>query len=232
MIPEFQLPIKYFTEPDGLMIDVGANKGGSFMPFARKGWKVIAIEPLLELANDLLRRTVSLKNVIVINTAISDRVSKDVPFYTTHESDGMGALHPFRPAHRKTSLVNVTTLKHIVAQQNIRQVDFLKVDAEGFDLMVLKGFPFNKIKPKLIEVEFGNVKTKHIGYTADELYRYLEDQDYRVIVSEWAHAKYVGGKFEHKWLGYRKELTDEMYWGNMFAVSKFAYPRLKSMCGL
>lgn len=52
------------------------------------------------------------------------------------------------------------------------EVDFLDVDCEGHDLAVLRGFPFARVRPKLIAVE------GHSKEEADTVSRHLEKLDY------------------------------------------------------
>ena len=102
--------------------------------------------------------------------------------------------------------------------KNIDKVDFLKIDTEGYDLMVLKGFPFERIKPNVILTEFENSKTVPLGYSIKDLAQFLVDNNYSVAVSEWYPVVRYGGN--HKFRGiypYPSELIDENSTGNLIA---------------
>ena len=104
------------------------------------------------------------------------------------------------------------------APNNLKNVDFLKIDTEGYDLMVLKGFPFDTIKPKVILTEFENSKTIPLGYNFNDLANYLVDNHYFVAVSEWYPVVRYGGN--HKFRGitfYPCDLIDENATGNLIA---------------
>ena len=198
--------------PDkGVMIDAGAHTGQSFRPFI--GWQIYAYEPDPEIASRIPLYT----GVTVIKKALSDIPSKSKPFYKTYESKGMSSLLAFRPSHKHAFDVEVITLDDEIDRLGIDQVDYLKTDVEGYDLMVLKGFPWEKIRPSIVMSEFGNSKTELLGYTHDDLAMFMIDRDYKVIVSEWVQAPYVNGRYQHKWLGFYRYPCPKriLWWGNM-----------------
>jgi FkbM family methyltransferase len=70
--------------------------------------------------------------------------------------------------------VETMTLDEVLSSSPMagREVDFLDVDCEGHDLAVLRGFPFDRVRPKLVAIE------GHSKEEAETLGRYLEDLDY------------------------------------------------------
>lgn len=77
------------------------------------------------------------------------------------------------PAADKTTL-KTTTLRDVVVSSPFAssEVDFLDVDCEGHDFAVLRGFPFDLVRPKLIAIE-GHSKAE-----AETFGKYLADLDY------------------------------------------------------
>src|SRR3546814_302056 len=117
-------------------------------------------------------------------------------------------------ATRTDTLFPYTTL----FRSDIDGVDFLKVDTEGHDLFALKGFPWERFRPAVIECEFEDAKTVPLGYTFHDMARFLLEKGYRVLVSEWHPIIRYGVR--HDWrrlVAYPCELSDEVAWGNILA---------------
>ena len=62
----------------------------------------------------------------------------------------------FHPTHQMGEQVDVTTLKHVIDEFDIdpERISFLKIDTEGHDLFVLRGYPWQTTAPRLIICEF------------------------------------------------------------------------------
>ncbi len=201
------------------LIDVGAHLGNVFKPFANKNWVVHAIEPYPPHFETLSLRYQDQENVILHKVAISDSSGGTLPFYASYESSGINTLTPFRSSHRKVGDVDITTLAHLVDAFSIEQVDFLKIDTEGHDLMALKGFPWKRLRPRVVVCEFEDAKTMPIGYNMEEMAAFLETRGYTVLISEWHPILRYG--IPHDWHALKKypaSLTDETSWGNLIAI--------------
>ena len=115
-------------------------------------------------------------------------------------------------------MVDVVTLRKILANINYPHVDYLKIDTEGHDLFVLKGFPWENIRPDIIECEFEDFKTVPLGYTFKTLAEFLTNLHYHVYVSEWYPIHKYG--IRHDWRCLQKypaNLLDPKSWGNLIA---------------
>jgi len=71
-----------------------------------------------------------------------------------------------------TNLIDKTTYRN-------RQIDFLSVDVEGHDHIVLQSLDFNRYRPKVICVEIWD--TTLDGVMASELYGFLVSEGYHLI---------------------------------------------------
>jgi hypothetical protein len=113
----------------------------------------------------------------------------------------------------------MTTLTHIVKERSIDSVEFLKIDVEGFDFSVLKGFPWEMMKPKVIECEFEDRKTRPMGHGFKDVCEYLTQKGYIVYISEWHPIIRYG--IRHQWKGifrYNNRCSlSENAWGNILA---------------
>ena len=80
--------------------------------------------------------------------------------------------------------MRLTTLDNLLAEQGIGQVDFLKIDTEGHDLFVLKGFPFSRVKPDVILCELEDAKSIPLGYDFQQMGDYSVEKGDQVFLSE------------------------------------------------
>src|SRR3546814_10690268 len=109
----------------------------------------------------------------MVNRAVTGQVRCGQVFYRSDQSTGISGLAAFHPSHVSRQVVDTTTLSDVLADADIDGVDFLKVDTEGHDLFVLKGFPWERFRPAVIECEFEDAKTVPLGYTFHDMARFL-----------------------------------------------------------
>jgi FkbM family methyltransferase len=206
----------------GLMIDVGAHHGSSLAPFAADGWQVIAFEPDSNNRSILTTAYGAHENVIIDPRACSDKIQPEVILYSSAESTGVSGLSAFLNTHQASEKVSVTTLTAALETYALsaHPVDFLKVDTEGFDLMVLQGYPWETGHlPRVILCEFEDTKTQPLGYDFHDLANFLVNLGYQLMISEWYPVKVYGGV--HRWrrfATYPCQLADPAGWGNIIAV--------------
>ena len=202
----------------GVMIDVGAMRGLALSPFCQAGWQVFAFEPDPTNRKELETRFGHNPNLTIDGRAVADRIAENMPFYSSPESPGISSLHPFRKSHEETCTVSTTTIADFAREKGLHQIDYLKIDAEGYDLLVLKGVPWDSIKPKVIMCEFEDSKTRSLGYTMHDMAHYLTERGYTVLVSEWHPVIRYGTKQDwHRFVPYPCELDDPDAWGNLIA---------------
>ena len=205
--------------PSGsVMVDVGAHFGGSLERFAKNGWEVYAFEPDPVNRERLLSRIEDCKTVHVDSRAVSNCVKDKLPFFSSDVSFGISTLNPFHESHQETCEVSTTTVADICKDNELTSIDFLKIDTEGHDLMVLKGVPWEEIKPQIIECEFEDAKTASLGYRFEDIAQYLVDKGYTVLVSEWHPVVEYGKRHDwHRLVAYPCKLNDANAWGNLIA---------------
>ena len=226
------------AQSQGFMIDVGAHHGYAAAPFLKKGWDVLGFEPDPNNRKILKERLGTNSAFVIESLAVSDVAGETVNFYASDESTGISGLSGFTDKHKKICEVVTTTLSDQVEKHKISNVDFLKIDTEGFDLMVLKGFPWSVYKPKIIECEFENAKTVPLGYKFEDIADYLIERGYFVYVSEWHPIVRYG--IRHNWkqlTRYPCALSSEDAWGNLLAFESkpdehFLLRKLYSLAGV
>lgn len=197
------LPDRQTYHPDSIAtwIDVGAHQGQSALGQAlhNPALTVYAFEPNLALARELMGVT---PNYVVIPAAIAqqDGVS---PFYLNQE-DAASSLKPFNETARQawvggdqlqvtaTTLVPTLRLDTFLQQQQINQVDYLKIDAQGADFDVVRslGDRLSQCRRIQLEVAITEEQLYHGASTRQEVIDYLTARDFVLIrVQSQSHAQ-------------------------------------------
>lgn len=211
----------------GTMIDVGAHWGGCLAKFLERGWNVYAIEP--DSANRA-KLVANFPKAIVDARAVSEMDGDIVSLFTSDISAGISTLSPFHPTHEPTSEVRTVRLDTFIGVYGIREVDFVKTDVEGYDLLALRTFPWDKFHPKAVVCEFEDNKTNRLGYTVNDMAKFLQEKGYVVVVSEWYPIIQYGT--EHRWrrfAHYPTEIPSDS-WGNLIAVEPRLLEQLDRAC--
>lgn len=218
---EIDLIEEYFAgrAAPGFMLDVGARHGESLMFYQCRRWHVLAFEP--DPANrTVLETRIDPAYVEILPMAVSNHEAQAVPFFASPESDGVSSLSAFLKTHREVTQVPLTTLSAVLATRPaIQSITYLKVDTEGHDFFVLEGFPWDRYLPEVVVCEFDDQKTVPLGYTWNNMGRYLLSKGYRVFASEWAPITRYGAKHTWvRWNEYPCQLKTPHGWGNFVAV--------------
>jgi FkbM family methyltransferase len=220
-LDENRIISKILKQENGVMIDVGAHIGQSLMPFLQRDWTIYAFEPDDRNRQTLLSRVGSHSksgNLHLFDVCLGEQEKFSVEFFESPISSGISGLHPFHPSHLKSKVVDVITLDQFIANHQLERVNYLKVDTEGHDLFVLKGFPWGKLHPDVILCEFESRRTTGLGYSAEELAQFLIAKDYFLYASIWHPVIEYGT--QHQW----ERLTPypcsipELSWGNFIAI--------------
>lgn len=141
--------------------DVGANTGewsklvSGLFPSSR----IHAFEVVPSTYEQLKEATRDNPNIVVNNFGLSDEAAAITLNIGEHSSaatafklEGM-TYHDNYYTHEVVG--NVKTGADYVREQDIERIDFLKVDVEGMDLRVIKGFGENIKLARIIQFEYG-----------------------------------------------------------------------------
>lgn len=204
-----------------VLVDVGAHIGSSAAEFTPLGWRVICFEPDPENRAKLSDRFAKSPTVTIDNRAVAETPEAARAFYASKESTGISGMLKFRDTHKEIATVEVTTVGEAAKKYDIKHIDFLKIDVEGYDFAVLKGVPWEHIKPDAIECEFEDAKTRLLGHTYKDIADYLVAQGYTVYLSEWYPIVRYGVR--HDWrriVRYPATLVASDAWGNILAFKE------------
>lgn len=201
-----------------IMLDVGAHFGSSSQYFVNRGWRIFCFEPDPANRAKLENRYKDVEQVSIHPDALGEAEQEAMPFFGSTQSTGISSLLAFHDTHACINHVKVTTIDAFTTEQGIAHVNFLKIDAEGWDFKVLKGVPWHRLRPDVIECEFEDAKTIHLGYRIADMADYLQNLGYHVYVSEWHPIIQYGVR--HDWCrlsAYPTALRDDRCWGNLLA---------------
>jgi FkbM family methyltransferase len=126
-------------------LDVGFNQGEWSKYIAQKNRraKIIAFDPCLDVVQKFEGEKEHFESIELIQMALSN-ANGEMTFYDYGNLNGCNSLAKrdidFNDSvEPKIYTVAVTTLDEWLPHNKIDHVDFLKIDAEGFDLNVLEG---------------------------------------------------------------------------------------------
>ena len=155
---------KLFKEKkNGIFIELGANDGlaqsnTAFFEFNRN-WKGILIEPsIIAYEKCKLNRP----NSICINCACVDNLDNNLTIMGDFlDGNLMSSVNGNRLDRKNLSSVKANTLENILDETlkktfGSNEIDFLSLDTEGFELIILKGLNLNKYSPKYLLIEIYN----------------------------------------------------------------------------
>ncbi|MEI8255820.1 MAG: FkbM family methyltransferase, partial [Deltaproteobacteria bacterium] len=138
------------------MLDVGACHGAMADPLLARGWHADLVEP-----DPVARKALELNMAPHGNRARVHALavgSASVPAIAFHQAavQGLSGLgdSPFGATERVIK-VPCETLRDFCAKHALADLDFLKIDAEGYDFDVLASHDFGTNTPALVLVEYG-----------------------------------------------------------------------------
>lgn len=199
------------------MVDVGAFRGTVMEPFLRSGADVTAIEPHPARAASLRDRFRDFPNLRVIESAISDEEKDYVTLYDSNVSAGISSIDAWHHSHFPAHQVPLTRLS---ALHLPNQIDFLKIDAEGRDLSVLKSVDWASSKISIVMAEYDGAKYPSSGAKSwEEILSYLQLLGYTCIISEWYPVVQYGTKHRFRKFHPPGSHPTEPSWGNIIAFS-------------
>ena len=171
-------------DKDSIVVDAGAHIGAFTIPMAQKTAHVYAFEPqraIFELLQENVRQN-NLANVTAVPLALGAsngpvRLS-ETPYDGEFINTGMPAIQ--RNSRHKPN-AEMITLYRYWSQHQIKRLDLLKMDVEGWELEVLKGIG------DLIKRFRPTIYCENGGDDFEDLIRYLIGENYTLY---WHFPRY------------------------------------------
>ncbi len=194
-----------------VIFDVGANVGQTAREFAPRFPKsvVYSFEPCKDTFEKLVKNIRGFSNVTPVRMALgAEEGEKTINRCRMSQMNSFLEEDAGWSASDGREIVQVGTLDSFCLRRNIKAVDILKIDTQGFDLEVLKGgvglLEANRIRLLCVEVNFVPlykeqplfedvylVAKKH-GFKLTALYDHQYQQD---VFLWWADALFVNPCF-------------------------------------
>lgn len=178
----------------GFYIDVGANDPVTDSVtyfFYKRGWTGINIDPnkeVFKLLNKSRKKDINLQMGIgASKTELSLRsYTKRSGWSTLSEAVKQKNLTEENLDYEEYR-VEVDTLARVCDQYDVKDIDFLKVDVEGFEHEVFKGNNWKKYRPKIICAEMSNVQ--------EDWFSTLEDNGYTRVFHDGLNVYYASKEY-------------------------------------
>lgn len=181
-------------------IDVGANNACNTIHYAGVFERVIAFEPT-PLAQQLWQRTVRdnrIENAELHGVALAETAGTTE--IIVHERNGGHNHLAHYDKNPRANPQKRTRKTHTVTQTPLdtykfTDVDFIKIDVEGYELYVLQGAEqtLQRNRP-ILQLEIVANQCRKFNYEAETLIEYLRDRDYAVCSKRdgWLTGEFKG----------------------------------------
>lgn len=192
---------------NGIFMDIGAadgiNDSNSYALEKEFGWNGICIEPIIEKF-EILKKN---RNCILINGCIFNQEAEVdfsvVTFYDRNDTGLSGIINTYdqrhlkliedqfknRKGNQKTIKVKTFKFNDICEKYNFNHIDFLSIDTEGSEKLILQSIDFAKIRIDVITIEN--------NYKDSEIKKILEDKGYTCIALLGVDELYVKKDFKY-----------------------------------
>ncbi len=208
-------------------VDVGANIGEWTRQFLEL-CDDMAVNGLLfepspsafeELSKNLSR--VNHQGTIKISPqAVSDMAGQMEFFEEQSFGETSSLVKAHSNPHAKSRLVDVVTLDESLLESQVKNVDFLKIDAEGYDLHVIKGARKFLTENRIGVIQFEyNAPWAHAGSTLFDAISFLENFGYQIFLLRRDGLK----KFDYLKYG------EYFGYSNFVAISPASFNLLKNV---
>ena len=193
---------------DFFFIQIGSNDGITGDPIhnyvIKYKWSGILVEPVKYLFDKLRKNYQNRDNLFFENVAIAEKDGYK-NFYGIKEGaksfiwyDQLGSLVPesvlkfkkYIPNfddHFVTEKIKCMSFPSLIHKHEVKKIDLLHIDTEGYDYEIIKLIDFNKIKPKMILYEGDHLKED------DKLacMRLLKNQGYSLLTTRFDTFAYL-----------------------------------------
>ena len=177
----------------GIYIDIGCYhplKYSQTYKLHKLGWSGINLDisrESIDLFNRFRPKDINL-NVGISNKTGLENFYFDKKISTTNSISNEFSKDNVNNKKKFIRKIQTQTIKQLFEENNISEVDFLKIDCEGMDLSIIKTIDFKKYKINFLSVEFlyglqvgdfiinknKNINSIHELFFESEIYKILE----------------------------------------------------------
>lgn len=180
------------TRKNIFFLQIGSNDGVTGDPIhffvTRDKWAGILVEPVGYVFDRLVENYRGHDNLIFENLAVSDKKEKKDFWYLKNTEDELPIHYDqigsfFRPLvmkHRKSipniekfivkKQIDCLPLSEIIGKHNVRKVDLIHIDTEGYDCEVIKQIDFDRFDPVILIFEHKHLREDDLKACICNLY--------------------------------------------------------------
>lgn len=156
-----------------VIFDVGARSESEFIHFAGE---VHYFEPVPAFIENLKTQPNNNRSSLFNNFGLGND-NAELYYYPKYESF-YDRIHSCKESDDANKIkLHIRKAKEYVVENNIKQIDFLKIDTEGYELNVMKGFGDFLSNIKIIQFEYGGTFLDNNIKLVDVI-RYLEQHGF------------------------------------------------------
>jgi FkbM family methyltransferase len=188
--------------PDFYFVQIGALDGIFYDPIYkyvnRYKWKGVLVEPQEKYFQILQTNYQGNEHLVFKKVAISDKRGTKI-LYKVRDSEedlpewviGLASFKletilshkPLIPNLENLideEIVECMTLSDLFNEIQVKKIDLLQIDVEGYDYEIIKMLDFNQVKPSIIHFEHGHLPIEQF----DECLEILINQNYAVTIEK------------------------------------------------
>jgi len=145
--PVYQEPVRKksfeFVKDKGVALDIGANVGLWALDMSQEFRKVIAYEPVADF-RECLKQNVPNDNIMIESCALGNE-NTFIDMIITEENTGHSHVNPETKGQGKIPMYRLDDLA-------LNQVDYIKIDCEGYEYNILQGaeLTIKEFKPIIV----------------------------------------------------------------------------------
>lgn len=194
---EAQLINALLRNDSGFYVDIGSGRpitGSNTFKLYKRGWSGILVDPLpinKSLSKLIRPRDKFFQGLIGLQHLYTFYVIEPYAYSTVDESIMKQLLVNKGDAVKLSAVLDLQgiSLKNLLQDFEVKEIDLLSVDVEGYDFQVLQSNDWTLFKPKIICVEI-------LGTNSEEVATLLTQQGYELL--ETRGPSYI---FKHKDFG-------------------------------
>jgi FkbM family methyltransferase len=195
--------IASFLNSNPVILEAGAHKGFDTIELAKllPEAKIYAFEPIPAIFNELKNRCKELRNCVCVNIALADSNERKKIYVSGGDSDQSSSLlkpekhlisHP-TVTFPKTIEVNALTLDTWCQINDIKHIDFLWLDMQGYEFKMLKASPNILKTVKIIYTEINFIEMYKGCELFPEFKTWLENEGFVMTNIDYTWKKYGWG---------------------------------------
>jgi FkbM family methyltransferase len=177
----------FLDKSDGFYIDIGAcfpEEGSVTKYFYDLGWYGINVEPDAQAFKMLAKER---SRDINLNVAVTD-VGSELRLY---RAGSIGETSALAREGASSFIVPALSLRDLCKQNVTREIDFIKIDVEGFEFQVIQSGDWQQYRPKIVIIEVTFPWSNLIRPEAKQIEIFLHQHSYEKIYFDGLNYYFV-----------------------------------------